>query len=186
MKKDVRSAMVVDILSVNMSIYTKTGDKGTTSLYGGKRVSKSDLQVDCYGTVDELTSLIGLVASKIKNKKDRESLIDIQKDFYKIMSFLSGMEIKLDFLDQRVKVFEKKIDQLDKKLPRLHQFIIPGGTEVSSWFHMLRTVCRRSERKIVCLHSTRYTLHVIQYLNRLSDLFFTLARFYNKGKEVVV
>lgn len=169
-----------------MPIYTKTGDKGITSLYGGKRVLKSDLQVEVYGTVDELSSFIGLVASKVKNKKDQEFLTDMQRDFYKIMSFLSGKDMDLYFLITKVKDFENKIDSLDKKLPRLHQFILPGGTELSSWFHVLRTVCRRAERNFIRLTPTRYSPHIIQYLNRLSDLFFTLARFYNKKKEIVV
>src|SRR3990167_3479566 len=102
-----------------MPIYTKTGDKGTTALFGGKRVSKADLQVEAYGSVDELTSYIGLVNSNIK------------------------------YLDGRVKDFENKIDEIDKKLPKLTKFILPGGSELSSWFHVLRTVCRRSERSVI-------------------------------------
>lgn len=169
-----------------MPIYTRTGDKGLTSLYSGKRVPKSDPQIDAYGTVDELSSLIGLIAVKIKNKREMDFLTSVQKDLYEIMAYMSGADVVLDFLNDKTFVFEKMIDEFDKKLPRLKKFIIPGGTELSSWFHVLRTVCRRSERAVVKLHATRYTLHVIQYLNRLSDLFFTLARFYNKGKEIVL
>lgn len=169
-----------------MPIYTRTGDEGETALFGGKRLSKSDLQVEVYGTVDELTSFVGLVASKIKDKKEREFLTELQKDFYKIMSFLSGMEIDLSFLDNKTNEFENRIDRLDKKLPRLKRFILPGGGELSSWFHVLRTICRRTERLTVKLRATRYSSRVIRYLNRLSDLFFTLARFYNREKEVVV
>jgi len=170
---------------LNMPIYTRTGDKGFTSLYGGKRVLKSDLQVETYGTVDELTSFIGMVVSKM-TKNDKKFLLDIQKDLYKIMSYLSGMEINLKFLKNKTKKFEDKIDQLDKKLPRLINFIIPGGTEISSWFHILRTVCRRAERLVVQLPTTVNQQLIIIYINRLSDLFFTLARFYNRGKEVIV
>jgi len=132
-----------------MSIYSRTGDKGTTSLYRGKRVSKSDPRVEVYGSFDELTSFIGLVAVKIKNKKDKEFLTEIQRDLYKIMSYLSGVKLSLDFLNNRVLKFENKIDQLDKKLAQLNKFILPGGTEISSWFHVLRTVCRRAERNMV-------------------------------------
>ena len=167
-----------------MPIYTKTGDKGTTSLFGGKRVSKSDLQIEAYGSIDELSSFSGLVAAKIKNKTDKNFLIELQKDFYKIMAVLSGAKVNLDFLEIKISNFEKKIDFLDKKLPRLRRFILPSGAEISSWFHVLRVICRRAERKVI-KHSQK-ELKVIKYLNRLSDLFFTLARYYNKGREVVV
>ncbi|PIV11468.1 ATP:cob(I)alamin adenosyltransferase [Candidatus Roizmanbacteria bacterium CG03_land_8_20_14_0_80_35_26] len=166
-----------------MSIYSRTGDKGTTSLYRGKRVSKSDPRVEVYGSFDELTSFIGLVAVKIKNKKDKEFLTEIQRDLYKIMSYLSGVKLSLDFLNNRVLKFENKIDQLDKKLAQLNKFILPGGTEISSWFHVLRTVCRRAERNMVKYF---FSLKIIRYLNRLSDLLFVLARTYGKNKEIVL
>lgn len=171
------------MLNFDMPIYTKTGDKGETSLYHGKRVSKSNSKIEALGGIDELTSFIGLVSLKIK-KKDKKLLQDIQKDLYKIMSYLSEMNIDLSFLKNRVKDFENKINKLDKKLPKLTKFIIPGGTELSAWFHILRTVCRRCERLVVKLQTRDYMLDLIQYLNRLSDLFFTLARFYSRGKEV--
>jgi len=166
-----------------MSIYSRTGDKGTTSLYRGKRVSKSDPRVEVYGSFDELTSFIGLVAVKIKNKKDKEFLTEIQRDLYKIMSYLSGVKLSLDFLNNKVLKFENKIDQLDKKLAQLNKFILPGGTEISSWFHVLRTVCRRAERNMVKYF---FSLKIIRYLNRLSDLLFVLARTYGKNKEIVL
>jgi len=166
-----------------MTIYTRIGDKRTTSLYGGKRVSKSDLQVEAYGSVDELTSFIGLVVTKIKNKNDQVFLTEIQKDLYKIMSYLSGMKIELQYLTNRALKFENKIDQLDKKLPQLNKFILPGGTELSSWFHILRVVCRGAERNVVRFDSKTI---IIRYLNRLSDLLFVLARTYGKNKEVVL
>ncbi|KKQ24484.1 MAG: Cob(I)alamin adenosyltransferase [Candidatus Roizmanbacteria bacterium GW2011_GWC2_37_13] len=175
--------MAAVTLNANMPIYTKTGDKGTTSLFGGKRVSKSDLQIEANGAVDELTSFVGLVTTKVKDKKTRQFLVSIQKDLYKIMSCLSGMKINLQYLDISIKGFEDKIDQLDKKLPRLNKFILPGGTEASAWFQILRVVCRRAERKVVAIKQYN---NIIIYLNRLSDLFFTLARFYNRGREVVV
>lgn len=169
-----------------MPIYTRTGDKGTTSLYNGKRILKSDKQIDAYGTVDELTSLIGLVVVKIKNKNDKQFLTAIQRDLYKIMSVFSGSKMSLDNLINKVSQFEDKIDELDKKLPKLNKFIIPGGTEVSSWLHVIRAVCRRAERLIVKLEEDSYTVVIIRYLNRLSDLFFVLARFYNRKKEILV
>lgn len=164
-----------------MPIYTKTGDKGKTSLFGGKRIGKSHPQVESYGTVDELTSFIGLISSKLKNKKDRLFLIEIQMDLWKIMAVLSGTKKDLSNLSKRVLVFEKRIDGLEKKLPKLRRFILPGGTELSSWFHVLRVICRRTERSVVRLNKESI---IIQYLNRLSDLFFVMARWYGKGKEI--
>ena len=173
-----------------MSIYTRTGDKGTTSLFGGKRVSKSDPQVEAYGSVDELTSYLGLVNSQLVTRESKLFLTEVQKDLHKIMAYLSGAKTDLKFLKKRVKDFEKQIDRLDKKLPKLTRFILPGGNQLSAWFHILRVTCRRSERSVVKYFtslSQPYTLYpnplVIKYLNRLSDLFFTLARFYNKGKD---
>lgn len=164
-----------------MPIYTKTGDKGETSLFGGKRINKSHPQVEAYGTVDELTSFIGLVSSKLKNKYDRLFLIEIQRDLWKIMAALSGAKEDLSNLSKRVLIFEKRIDGLEKKLPKLRRFILPGGTELSSWFQVLRVVCRRAERNVVRLNKESV---IIQYLNRLSDLFFVMARSYGKGKEI--
>lgn len=173
-----------------MSIYTRTGDKGTTSLFGGKRLLKSDIQVEAYGSVDELTSFIGPVITKIKEKKQKDFLIDIQKDLYEIMSVMSGTNRDLKKIDEKVIEFEKEIDKIEKKLPELTHFIIPGGNEISSWFHILRTVCRRAERNMVHFFKqstiNNEQLTILKYLNRLSDLFFIFARYYAKGKETQV
>ncbi len=179
-----------------MAIYTRNGDKGITSVYGGKRVIKSDLQIEAYGTIDELSSFIGLIFSKIKKKHERNFLVEIQKDLYKIMSYLSGKkDVDLTFLEKKVSHFEKKINEIEKKLPRLNRFIIPSGNELSSIIHIARTICRRAERKVVrylninnqkpaTSQLTNQQL-TIKYLNRLSDLFFQLARFYNTNEIVV-
>lgn len=181
-KKDVRNATAADTLSVNsMKIYTRTGDKGETSLYGGKRISKSDLLIEAYGTLDELNSFIGLVANKV-NKKERDFLITIQKDLYNIMANLSGAKIKIP-LEKKILEFEKEMDGIDKNLPKLNRFIIPGGIELSSWFHILRTICRRAERALVRASGE---LTIIKYVNRLSDLFFMMARGHGQNKEVVL
>src|SRR4030043_2296776 len=161
-----------------MPIYTKTGDDGTTSLFGGRRLSKSDLRVEAYGTVDELSSLIGFVISK--NKKNKKLPTDVQKDLYQIMGYLGGAKTDLNFIKKRVVYFEKTIDQLTKKLPPIKNFILPQGSELSSWFHILRTVCRRTERSVIRYYKK---FEIIQYLNRLSDLFFILSRHYNNQKE---
>ena len=172
-----------------MSIYTKTGDKGETSLFGGVRVSKSSPQVEAYGLVDELTSFIGLVVLKIKEKKTKRFLTKIQQNLYQIMGFLSGTPTELKNLKNGIAEFEKKIDEMDKKLPKLNRFILPQGTEISSWFHIIRTSCRKAERNIVAFFNSQSEIRnkqllIIRYINRLSDLFFMFARWYNKDQEI--
>jgi len=173
-----------------MPIYTRTGDAGTTGLYGGKRISKADCQIETYGSIDELTSYIGLVVVKLKNNEESDLLIGIQKDLYKIMGFLSGAKTDLSSLENQVIFFEKTIDRIEKNLPKLNKFILPGGNEVSALFHVLRVICRKAERIMVDYYENNLTMkqlnNVLIYLNRLSDLFFDLARKYGKNKEVVL
>ncbi len=174
-----------------MPIYTKTGDKGETSLFGGKRISKDDAQVEAYGTIDELSSFLGLLIAKIHQKSDQNFLITIQEDLYKMMAFLAAANSPIESFSSRVTLFERKIDNMQSKLPELHSFILPAGTEISSICHLVRVVCRRAERAVIHL-SKNTTLEkesiavTIQYLNRLSDLFFVLARWYNESKELKV
>lgn len=173
-----------------MSIYTRTGDFGTTGLYGGKRISKAACQVETYGSIDELTSYIGLVVVKLKNKNDASFLIEIQRDLYQIMSFLSDAKIDLNFLEKKVKVFENEIDSIEESLPKLNKFIIPGGNELSARFQILRVICRKAERRNIDYFNlkqiTNSELRIIKYLNRLSDLFFDMARKYGKNQEVTL
>lgn len=168
-----------------MAIYTKTGDRGTTSLYGGKRLKKSDKQIAAYGTVDELSSYIGLVVTKLKSKKDKVLLVAIQEDLYQLMSALSGAPVNLVLLFEKVSAIEEVIDNIDSKLPPLTQFIVPGGTEISAMLHVVRTICRRAEREVVALDQPEFA-PVVLYLNRLSDLFFVMARSYNQQREIVL
>lgn len=184
--------MVLDTKSksqsvIFMKIYTRTGDRGKTSLFTGQRVSKADLRVEAYGTVDELNSTIGVVAAQIKNPKLKNELIKVQKDLFEIGSALAQSRIKN--LDQRVEGFEKLIDEMTGKLPPLQKFILPGGGKAGSFLHFARTVCRRAERRVVALaEKEKVGSEVITYLNRLSDLLFTMARFINfkeKQKEIV-
>lgn len=181
-----------------MSIYTRTGDTGTTSLYGGKRTSKSIPQIESYGSIDELNSFIGLVIAKNINNEDKELLTKIQKDLHDIMAILSGATTIKSTLGDRVKKFEQKIDLLRSKLPELRSFILPQGTEIACLFHIARTVCRRTERNVVGFFNQRTigpsnlstslkasNLTILKYLNRLSDLFFSLARSYNTKETTI-
>lgn len=174
-----------------MTIYTKTGDKGDTSLFGGKRLSKDHPQVEAYGTIDELSSFLGLLIAKIKTKSDQNFLIETQQDLYKVMAFLAAANSPIEQLSKKVTLFEQKIDLMQSKLPALHSFILPVGTEISSMCHVVRAVCRRAEREVVTLSKTtdldKHSVEIIkQYLNRLSDLFFVLARWYNKNAELKI
>lgn len=190
MRKAVRNVMDADTANANMPIYTRTGDAGMTGLYGGKKISKADCQIETYGSIDELTSYIGLVVVKLKNNEESDRLIGIQKDLYKIMGFLSGAKTDLSSLGKKVIEFEKMIDQIEEKLPELNKFIIPGGSEISSLFQIVRVLCRKAERRNIDFFNkkniTDNELLIIKYLNRLSDLFFDLARKYGKDNEVVL
>ncbi len=175
-----------------MSIYTKTGDKGTTSLFGGKRVSKTDLQIEAYGTVDELTSFIGLLITKVKARGEKEFLIETQKSLYEIMGVLAGSEHHIVDLEPMIKKIEQEIDFLESRLSKLNRFILPGGTENAALSHLARVITRRAERAVVSFYSNsqinknqeKYRIIIFQYLNRLSDYFFIYARKLSEGKEI--
>ena len=184
-----------------MSIYTKTGDAGTTGLYGGTRVSKADVQVEAYGSVDELTSHIGLVISLLTDEKDMVLLTNIQRELYHIMSLLAGgtkdntqLSDVQKKLTERIKLYESLIDEIEKALPPLKHFILPQGGEIASTVHIVRAVCRRAERAVVRLFSEKNNGTVVtsesrsiilQYLNRLSDLLFMMARNYTNDEKNV-
>lgn len=171
-----------------MPIYTRTGDKGQTSLLNGRRVSKADLRVEAYGTVDELNSTIGIAIAEISNI-DKE-LIRIQNDLFEIGSALASTDIgNLSYLSNRVEDFENLIDKMTTAMPSLSNFILPGGGKAGAMLHFARTVARRAERKVATLkESEMVDKNIIMYLNRLSDLLFTMARFVNykeKKKEII-
>ncbi len=165
-----------------MKIYTKTGDKGTTALFGGKRVSKADLRIDTYGTVDELNSWIGLLRDQSVNEINKIVLIEIQDRLFTMGSMLAtepgNTKVKIPHLtSDDVKTLEHEIDKMDAELPAMKSFILPGGHQSVSFCHIARTVCRRAERLVIALDATeKVDGIVIQYLNRLSDYLFTLAR----------
>jgi len=185
MKKVVKNVMAVDIQSVkkHMSVYTRTGDGGTTSLFGGRRVSKSDPIIIACGSIDELSSLLGIVISYGLEKKHTNILTHIQKCLHGIMAYISGAPTDLSSLETEIKTIEKEIDILTKILPPLSKFILPQGSRTSAYFHFARTVCRRAEQNIII--SKPKNLLVISYMNRLSDLFFMLARQYNNQEKTI-
>lgn len=165
-----------------MKIYTKTGDQGTTSLFGGKRVSKAELRIDTYGTVDELNSWIGMVRDLEVNQKRKDVLIRIQNDLFVIGSILAtepgNTKVKIPSLQETdVTFLEEQIDAMDAQLPPMKFFVLPGGHSSISTCHVARTICRRTERVTIALHeSESIDTLVIQYLNRLSDYLFVLCR----------
>lgn len=169
-----------------MPIYTKTGDAGSTSLFGGKRVLKCEELVDVYGSIDELNSWIGLVASVIDTSDVSEFLADIQSDLFTIGSHLAGWKSTLSHLPKRVEEMEARIDVLDDTLPKLTNFILPGGTTLAAQIHLARAVCRRVERQAVAL-GQKQTIdsRIFMYVNRLSDLLFMLSRFINHEAGIV-
>ncbi len=175
-------------------IYTKTGDKGKTSLVGGKRVNKFDLRVETYGTVDELNCATGIVIAQIKNSKlkikNEKSLIisyleEIQNDLFTIGSTLANPNNPaLPQLEKRIKELEKIIDQMTEHLPELKNFILPGGSLTGAQLHLARTICRRAERRVVELKQTEEIDDlIVSYFNRLSDFLFTAARYANHLKN---
>lgn len=173
-----------------MKIYTKTGDKGKTSLFGGQRVSKTDLRVETYGTVDELNSYIGLASTFVRQQKLKVVLTEIKSDLLDIGSHLATPGAKEPtFLLERITAIELLIDTLTATLPELRNFILSGGGKAGGFLHVARTVCRRTERMVIRLsQKEEVSSIVLQYFNRLSDLLFTLARYVNhkeKKKEII-
>jgi cob(I)alamin adenosyltransferase len=165
-----------------MKIYTKTGDTGSTSLFGGKRVSKADLRIEAYGTIDELNAYVGLLRDQEVNKKREAILIEIQDRLFTIGSILAvepgNTKVKVPaLLADDISVLEKEIDTMDAQLPPMRSFVLPGGHPSVSVCHITRTVCRRAERLVIALDAVeKVDVLVIQYLNRLSDFLFMLSR----------
>jgi cob(I)alamin adenosyltransferase len=166
-------------------IYTKTGDKGSTSLIGGTKVPKNDIRIETYGTVDELNSWIGLIRDLLQDNDFNNELKEIQDRLFTIGSSLATdaekePKMKLPDLHQEdISFLEKRIDEMTAALPAMKSFILPGGHPTVSSIHIVRCVCRRAERLAVNMQQNELFIDekVIQYLNRLSDYLFTLARF---------
>lgn len=162
-------------------IYTKTGDKGETGLFGGKRLPKYHLRIEAYGTVDELNAHLGLVRDSIQNEEARTMLKEIQDRLFTIGANLASDPDKSmstpDLLPTDVEALEQQMDQMDTSLPPLKNFILPGGHPTVSYCHLARTVCRRAERQVVALAVNEPVDDIVLiYLNRLSDYLFVLGR----------
>jgi cob(I)alamin adenosyltransferase len=174
-----------------MKIYTRTGDKGETALYGGTRVSKADPRVAAYGDVDELNACLGMVRAQGELADDIVALLEqLQKDLFAIGARLANpsekpgrrstmAEGRLTIDDASVARLEAAIDRLEAELPPLRRFILHGGSRAGALLHFSRTVCRRAERAIVSLGGEHVDQHLVMYVNRLSDLLFVMARAVN-------
>lgn len=164
-------------------VYTKSGDAGTTSLVGGVRISKADIRLDAYGTVDELNSFIGLLLTEVNDTEIQETLYRIQSNLFNVGTHLATDQsqtplyesAKLD--EQEVVYVEGEIDRILSELPEKLGFVLPGGGKAGALAHVCRTVCRRAERRALAL-AEKATVgdEIIKYLNRLSDYFFVLAK----------
>jgi len=174
---------------MSMKIYTRTGDRGDTGLFGGGRVPKNDPRVEAYGDVDELNAHLGLARAIEMMPRIDEVLVPIQRDLFALGALLATPDhakmheqlAKARIDDDRVAQLERAIDQGEEELEPLRAFIIPGGTPKSAALHVARTVCRRAERRVISLaQTTELPSLVVVYLNRLSDLLFVLARVANR------
>ena len=174
---------------MSMKIYTRTGDRGDTGLFGGGRVAKNDPRVEAYGDVDELNAHLGLARAIEMMPRIDEVLVPIQRDLFALGALLATPDhakmheqlAKARIDDDRVAQLERAIDQGEEELEPLRAFIVPGGTPKSAALHVARTVCRRAERRVIALaQTTELPSLVVIYLNRLSDLLFVLARVANR------
>ena len=181
-----------------MKIYTRTGDDGTTSLCDGSRLSKDDMRVEAYGTLDELNAHIGLLISLLQTSSLKEGvqpaanltdfLSEIQEELFVIGGELARAEIKTEepvSTQKLITKIETIIDELSSQLPVQHHFVLPGGIIPASQSHVCRTICRRAERRIVTLSHFAIVLpEIFKFVNRLSDYFFTLSRYLNNDSGI--
>ncbi len=183
-----------------MSVYTKTGDKGKTSLFSGERIKKYDDRIDVYGCIDELNSTLGGIVSAlpVNQKKISNEINNIQQDLMHLGGLLAvtpgskASEFFDEFKEEKIDDLEKSIDEMEKSLEKLTKFILPGGHLSASFAHMARCVCRRAERKFLCLMDKADGVYkgspsyqnIQRYINRLSDYLFVMARYCNKINNI--
>jgi len=170
-----------------MSIVTKGGDKGETSLLGGQRVSKTDSRIEAYGTVDELNAAIGVALTYVKDKTAKKILHQVLNDLFRIGAELAAIGTQFTKFpkieSQHTLAIEKEVYRVENILPKQKTFILPAGNESAAHLHLARAICRRAERRVLSLG--KVNPEIIKYLNRLSDLLFIYARLENKKDEPV-
>lgn len=176
-------------------VYTRTGDNGTTSLVGGIRIRKSDARLEAYGTVDELSANLGLLAAMLPKGEERCLIIRTQNNLFNVGTHLATDQSKTPLYpsahlpEGETELLEQAIDQMNARLPEAQGFILPGGCQAAAQAHVCRTVCRRAERRIAALAETATISDEIQqYINRLSDFLFVLAKIinFNTGQEEIL
>jgi cob(I)alamin adenosyltransferase len=175
-----------------VKIYTKGGDAGETSLIGGTRVSKADPRVDAYGEVDELSACLGAARAALDDVDLEQTLVVIQQELFAVGARLAdpsariaGRVVKAAVTPEAIHRMEQTIDRLEQELPPLRRFILPGGGTPGALLHLARTVCRRAERRVIALGPDAVDAIIIVYLNRLSDLLFTMARAANRRSGII-
>lgn len=172
-----------------MRVYTKTGDKGKTSLYDSKRVFKDSIRVESYGTIDELNSYLGLTKNFIEDEKVYDLLHKIQRKLFDVAAELATedkLKLKFEMTEDEVVFLENKIDEYLDKVKTPDHFIIPGAGKAAGFLHVSRTICRRAERRIITLaREADVNEHLLKYVNRLSDLLYSLSRYIEDGYEEV-
>lgn len=166
-----------------MKVYTKKGDQGQTSLFGGKRLPKHQIRIEAYGTLDELNAHIGILRDSLVFTDIQNDLIKIQEEIFTLGSWVAAdpekiEKLKLPSFDEiNIIWLEEKMDLMDEQLPEMKNFILPGGHQAVSYCHLARCVCRRAERNLVALHEVENVKDIhLKYINRLSDYFFVLSR----------
>ena len=170
-----------------MSIVTKTGDDGTTAIFSGKRLTKDDAQIEACGAVDEATSFVGFAIESISEKQVKNLLSDVQVHLYLIMAYLSGSSLDVKRIKKHLSVIESVIKEYERTLPKLTRFILPQGSEQTSRLHTARAIVRSAERRITHFiykkdAQNKSDALTLQYMNRLSDLLFLLARIFDKNE----
>jgi cob(I)alamin adenosyltransferase len=176
-------------------VYTRTGDQGETSLVGGVRIRKSDIRLEAYGTVDELSAHLGMLVAMMKESEERDLIIRVQNNLFNVCTHLATDQSQTPLYpsahlaDGEIELLEARIDLLMGQLPERQGFILPGGTPTAAQAHICRTVCRRAERRIAALAEVaQIGPEMQQFVNRLSDYLFVLAKIinFNEGKSEIV
>ena len=176
-------------------VYTRTGDQGETSLVGGVRIKKSDIRLEAYGTVDELSAHLGMLVAMMKDGEERDLIIRVQNNLFNVCTHLATDQSQTPLYpsahlaDGEIELLEERIDQLMHRLPERQGFILPGGTPTAAQAHICRTVCRRAERRIAALAEVaQIGPEMQQYVNRLSDYLFVLAKIinFNERKSEII